>query len=258
MTAIDAHCHFGPGLRRARPFGPLKELATADDLLAELSKAGIERAIAFAPRWHGGDFVDPDYRQANAAIAAGFQEHPNRLVGFVRVNPKFGRGAAEQLESGVSEGFQGLKLDAETESFSPLDLDLLGPLFEICQANGLPVLVHTGFHPAQPLLWLEAAEAFPQVNLILGHMGYRIVSDAIIAAERADNIFLETSSANDSYVNRAIQAMGAPRVIFGTDTPFSDPQVDLARIRSLDLPAADLDQVCHKNILDLLPHGWGA
>jgi predicted TIM-barrel fold metal-dependent hydrolase len=122
----------------------------------------------------------------------------------------------------------------------------------------LPVLVHTGFHPAQPLLWLEAAEAYPQVNLILGHMGYRIVSDAIIAAERADNIFLETSSANDSYVNRAIQAMGASRVIFGTDTPFSDPQVDLARIRSLDLPAADLDQVCHKNILDLLPHGWGA
>ena len=258
MTIIDAHCHFGPGLQRRRPFGPLKELPTAEDLLMDLSEARIERAIAFAPRWQGGDFVDPDYRQANAAIAAGFQKHPGRLVGFVRVNPKFWRAAAEQVEDAVREGFQGLKLDAETEAFSPLDLGLLGPLLEICQANGLPVLVHTSFHPAQPLLWLEAAAAFRQVNFILGHMGYRISLDAVIAAEHADNLYLETSGTQPSAILNVLKSLGASRMIFGTDTPFNAPQVEMDRIHSLHLAESDLERIFCGTITDLVPRGWSA
>jgi predicted TIM-barrel fold metal-dependent hydrolase len=258
MAIIDAHCHFGPGLQRRRPFGALKDLPTADDLLRDLSDAHIERAVAFAPRWEGGEFVDPDYRQANAVIAAGFQKHPDRLVGFVRVNPKFGQAAAEQIEEAVEGGFQGLKLDAETEAFSPLDLDLLGPLLEICQANGLPVLVHTSFHPAQPLLWLEAAAAFPQVNFILGHMGYRISLDAVIAAKHAENLYLETSGTQPSAIRSVFKSLGASRMIFGTDTPFNATQVEVDRIHAAHLAEKDFERICCRNITDLLPRGWDA
>lgn len=253
---IDAHAHFGPGLVSTAPFGPLVNLADGASLLAVLAASGIDRAVAFAPRWQGGTFVDPDYRHANAAVASGMHAHPDRLVGFVRVNPKFGRGAAEQAEAGLREGFQGIKLDPETEAFSPLDLRLIGPLFEAAQAAGAPVLVHTNVHPAEPLLWLEAAQAFPRVPLILGHMGYRITSDAVITAERASNVYLETSGNMPGYIMRTIKRLGSARMIFGTDAPFNHPDVEVRRMRRLNLSDRDFEQITGGTISALLPRGW--
>ncbi len=258
MAIIDAHVHFGPGLRDDRPFGALRKLLTADDVIAEFDRVGIERGVAFAPRWQGGEFVDPDYGQANAAIATGVAAHPRRLVGFLRVNPKFGAAAAKQLEDGIQAGFQGLKLDPETESFSPLDRGLLGPLFELCAANRLPVLVHTNFHPAQPLLWLELAHQFPTVPVILGHMGYRVVADAVIAAKRASNVFLETSGQQPSSVQGVKKQLGADRMIFGTDMPLNDPRVELRRLMAAGLTDNELELVTDRNLSGLLPRGWAA
>ena len=61
---VDAHAHFGQGLRSTAPYGPLFEAYTADQLLRHLDAAGIDRAVCFPPRWQGGRFIDPDYRKA--------------------------------------------------------------------------------------------------------------------------------------------------------------------------------------------------
>lgn len=256
MPLIDAHLHFGPGLTDDRPFDALRPLSTVAEAIGEMDAAGIDRAVAFAPRWRGGAFVDPDYSKANAAIAAGISSHPSRIVGFIRIDPRFGARAVEQFEAGIAAGFQGLKLDPETEAFSPLDRGLLGPLFELCAAHGLPALVHTGFHPAQPLLWVELAKEFPDVPVILGHMGYRVVADAVIAAKRADNIFLETSGQQPSGLSGARRQVGASRMIFGTDMPFNDPKVEIRRLRAAKFSDTELDLVTGANILGLLPRGW--
>src|SRR5690606_28514324 len=105
------------------------------------------------------------------------------------------------------------------------------------------VLVHTGFHPAQPLLWLEAALEFPNVNVILAHMGGGVSKDAFLVAERASNVYLETSAQATLFVGRALRQFGAERVVFGTEAPYNDPRVELARIEGLKLPPEDLNQI---------------
>jgi len=253
---VDAHAHFGQGLRSTAPYGPLFDAYTADQLLKHLDAAGIDRAVCFAPRWQGGTFIDPDYRKANAAIAEGVRAHPDRLVGFCRVNPKFGSRAVGELRHRLDDdGFRGLKLDPETEAFSPLDLDLLGPLLDLCDEHHVPVLVHTNFHPAEPLLFLAMAKAYPRVPVILGHMGMRIVSDAVIAAEQAGNIYLETSSNMPAYIKRTVKRLGAARMLFGTDAPYNMPQNEIDRLRSLDLSPGDLERITSANLLDLIG-GW--
>lgn len=256
MPLIDAHLHYGPGVAVDRPFGALRLLSTEVDAISEMDAQGIDCAVAFAPRWRGGLFIDPDYSQANWAIAAGIASRPERLVGFFRVDPRFGAKAVEQFEAGVASGFQGLKLDPDTDSFSPLDRGLVGPLFEICAANRLPVLVHTGFHPAQPVLWIELAHEFRSVPVILGHMGYRVVADAVIAAKRADNIYLETSGQQPSSLAGARRQVGAQRMIFGTDMPFNDPKVEIRRLMAAKFSDSELDLVTSANIRGLLPRGW--
>ena len=42
------------------------------------------------PRWIGGEVFDPNYEKANIAIADAVKKHPDRLIGFGRVNPNWG------------------------------------------------------------------------------------------------------------------------------------------------------------------------
>jgi uncharacterized protein len=257
---FDAHCHVGPGLRARRPFGPLYEADTADKLIALLDRVGIDRAVAFAPNWEGGwdgtDFIDPGYEQANAAVAEAVRLYPKRLIGFARVNPKYGRKALAELERCFRDyGFRGLKLNNEADPFVPTDLELLEPLVSLCEEHRVPILVHTSFHPSQPLQFLPLAQAHPKVAVILGHMGGRNVIDAIIAAQNAQNLYLETSGIYPMMLDRAIRALGADRLVFGTDLPYNIPEVEVERIRNIGLSTEDQKKITDDNLAGILAAG---
>lgn len=254
---IDAHCHLGPGLRAAAPFGAVLDSDTPEKLLSLLDSCGIERAVVFAPSWRGGwdgeDFVDPTYERANAAIAEAVAAYPARLVGFGRVNPKYGKGAVTELARCFREyRFRGLKLDNEADGFDPTDLRLLSPLADLCASQRASILVHTGFHPCQPLTFLPLAQAHPEVKLILGHMGGRIVADAIITAKHAENVYLETSGLMAMNLKRAMKALEIRRFVFGTDTPYNITRVEVDRIHGLGLSEADLTAVTRDNMAAIL------
>lgn len=254
---IDAHCHIGPGLRAPIPFGPIFATETGEQLLELLAGTGIDQALVMAPSWEGGwdgnDFVDPDYRRANEAIADAVQRHPGRLVGVARVNPKFGNDAVRELERCFTDyGFRGLKLNNEADGFEPTNLRLLSPLAEVCLAHDAPLLVRTGFHPCEPLLFLPLAQAHPKLNIVLLHMGGRIHGDAIITAQQAPNVYLETAAQMPRSIVAAVKALGADRVVFGTDTPYGIPEVEVRRIQALGLADDELQRITRDNIRGLL------
>lgn len=249
---IDAHTHFGPSLDADHPMGPVAPALTAEQLVALLDGAGIDRSVVLAPTWQGGsdgrDFVDPNYERANEAIAQGLRRYPRRLIGFARVNPKFGAQAVRELDRCLDDyGFRGLHLNSANESFTPLHSGLLEPLLERCAAKGVAVSVHTGFYPAQSYPWITQIENFPSVNFILAHMGHRQWIDAVIVAERFANVYLETSFQLPSTVRRVIDRIGSGRILFGTNTPYSFPDIELRALRSFGLPPSDFAQVTGEN-----------
>ncbi len=228
---IDAHIHFGPNLKRwADPIGPLFRLASVDDLLKLLDREGIDAAVIVPPRWFGGSFFDPNYEAANNAIAEAVQKHPDRLVGYCRVNPNWSHKAVAEVERCLGGlGLQGLKLDPEWESFFPTNEDLVYPLLEKAQGHKVPVMFHTGYYPGEPALLIELALAFPKLPIVMGHMGGRLTSDAIIAAKKAPNLFLEASG-NIYYLSDTIKAVGADRVMYGSNAPFDFPKLHLEKL----------------------------
>jgi predicted TIM-barrel fold metal-dependent hydrolase len=253
---IDAHAHFGPGLAFDHPMGPVLKAHTADELVRLLDDAGIDRAVVFAPSWQGGsggtDFIDPNYERANAAIAEGVKKFPERLIGFGRVNPKFGAQAVKELKRCFSDyGFRGLHLNNTNEWFTPLHVKLLSRLLDLCAENNAPVNVHTWFYPSQAYPWIAPIEAYPTVKFILAHMGYRQWADAVIVAERAPNVYLETSLQLPATVRKAIDKVGSARVLFGTEVPFAFPDIELRAIRDLLTPA-EFEEVAGGNLAALL------
>lgn len=254
---IDFYTNLGPGIANHanRMVRPLEDTSTPQALIATMDRAGIDRAIIFAPRWIGGDFVDPTYTRANAAIHDAAKRHPRRLVGFARVNPNYRRDAAGELEKCFAEyGFKGLMLDAEWENFDPVDREIAYPLYEIARAHKAPVLFHTWYSPSQPALYWEVADDFPDIPIIISHLGGRLIADAGYIGQRAKNVYLETSD-NMYGVSGPARTIGADRILFGSNTPFSSPEMEMFKVTSCDLSAKEKDQILGGNAARLLGLG---
>jgi predicted TIM-barrel fold metal-dependent hydrolase len=233
---IDAHAQFGPGFRTDSPLQPLNSAATADELVAILDSSKVESAVVFAPDWNGGtlsdDFIDPNYELANAAVAEGTKKYPKRLIGFARVDPRFGSRARAELEKCLDQyGFKGLYLSNVGEAFNYRDIALLKPLFEACGKRKRPVMVYTWQSPSQPLQVLPLAKAFPDVPLILAHSGKEMLGDTLLVGDYAPNVYFETSFTGARMAPGAAKRFGVQRVIFGSNAPYGLPHVEANRIK---------------------------
>ncbi len=257
---IDAYVQFGPGLDNDSPLQPPLKPSTTDDLLQILDAAGIDGAAISAPSWVGGsagsDFVDPNYVRANFAIAEAVHAHPERLIGFARVNPKFGSQARTELVRCFDDyGFRGLYLHNESESFAYQDFQLLGPLLEECAERHRPVMAYTWLTPSQPIQLVLLAKAFASVNFVMLHSGWRLVGDAAIAAEEASNLYFDTSHTGVGFARSVTRRFGLERVIFGSAMPYAMPEVELDRVRRWSgIDEAHQEMVLGGNIARLT--GW--
>jgi predicted TIM-barrel fold metal-dependent hydrolase len=228
---IDTFVQMGPSLANYTDIlQPLYDASSADKLIGLLDRFQIDVAMIHAPRWVGGTVFDPTYEKANQAIADAVKKFPKRLIGYGRVNPNWGEAAqAEARDCLTKHGMRGLMLDPDWENFNPADKSLVYPLMKLARQHKVPVKFHCGYYPAQPALFWDVATDFPEVPVILAHMGERVVVDALLLAERVSNIYLETS--NHMYALRScVNTLGAHRLLFGSNMPFSVPDAEMLKI----------------------------
>jgi predicted TIM-barrel fold metal-dependent hydrolase len=201
----DAHVHLGRD-RDGHTLAP-------DELLEDMARWQIGRAVVFALNDHGrdGDFAD-----ANRAVIAAAAAAPGRLVPFCRVAPQ--RGALAAIEAAAAAGARGLKLHPVAQGFAPESPAAIACV-AAATARGWPVLVHAGYG-ARPLADALASvvDAVPGARLVLAH-GAR--GDARAVCSRlADHpgIWFDTSLA------ALPDLVGLPpeRLLFGSDRPYGD------------------------------------
>jgi predicted TIM-barrel fold metal-dependent hydrolase len=223
-----------------------------------MDRAGIDRACTFAPLIEGGVFEDHTYEKSNRAIAEAVRRYSDRLTGYARVNPHFGQQALGEMARCHDEyGLRGLKLHPDWEYFYA-NSRMIYPLLERCREYGWPAFFHTGYYPfSHPTLLYPVALDFPDVPIIMAHMGYRHTADCIIVARRCPNVYLETSAnASQTAIHEAIRQAGARRVLFGSDMPYTDPDDVLGKVRTLpDLSEDDLALVLGGNMQRILAGG---
>jgi predicted TIM-barrel fold metal-dependent hydrolase len=148
--------------------------------------------------------------------------------------------------------FKGIKLHPLIHSFLPNDKDIVYPIMEEARKEKVPVAIHSG-HPPFSLPWSigELAENFKDIKIIMLHMGHGhgvYIQAAINTALRNDNIWLETSGMPmHSKIKEAMVRVGEDRVIYGSDSPFHEPAVEIGRICSADLTSRQLELIFYEN-----------
>lgn len=221
-------------LARVRP-GGLPPASDADTLAREL--AAFERIIVFSPQY--GDSIG--IQGAEETTAAAVARYPDRFVGFAYVDPRR-PDYMERLRHSIEElKFKGVKFGPIYNGVG-LDDPRMQPVYAYCQANDVPLTMHMGttFPPktridfGRPLHVDPVALAYPDLKIIMAHMGHPWTAEAAVIVRKNPNVYGEiTGLCYRPWIFQKCLAeiqdySIADKVFFGTDFPFStfDEAVD--------------------------------
>lgn len=247
MVVIDGHTHFA---------GPGKGLPpnTVEAFTQIMDRNGIDAVVTCAP--YSAIGKDRTYDEVNEFLAKSTGEAGGRIIPFMRVNPHLQENALSSLENGAKQGFRGVKFHPRNEAFAINSEELVFPIAELAVKLGLPILIHTGepdtYGYAQPTLVGDLADSFPDLTLVVGHMGKRLYEDAICVARWFENIILETSFRSHRDIARAVRRVGADRVVYGSDTPFGVPEIEMLKVRVSGITPEEKSMVLGENMARIL------
>jgi len=251
MVIIDGHTHFA---------GPEKGLPpnSVEELLSIMDANCIDAVVTTPPYSSIG--ADRTYDDANAFIANAMEKVPDRIFGFVRVNPHLQENALNSIEHCIkSKGFKGIKLHPRNEAFPINSEKLVFPIAELAGKLKVPLLFHTGdpdtYGFAQPTLVGDLADYFPEVTIIVGHMGKRLYEDAILVASWFDNVILEISFQSPREIMRAVERVGADRIVYGSDMPFGIPEIAMMSVKLCKISEKEKELILGLNMARILGIG---
>jgi predicted TIM-barrel fold metal-dependent hydrolase len=198
----------------------------AGGLVEALDAAGIERAVVCPPRARGHG-----YEVENDGVAALARAHPERLVGFARVDP-LAPGAAAELERALGLGLRGLFLHPWEDAFAIADraVDAL--------VGDVPVIVATGYPWVSEGLQVgDLARRHPKTTVVatngaqinISGLGQR---DALLALEANPNLVIQTTGVyREDFLEGVVERLGPERVLFASGFPRFDPRLELLRVQ---------------------------
>jgi predicted TIM-barrel fold metal-dependent hydrolase len=209
---IDSHFHLGA----CRVFS-LE--VTEDEVRRALDEYGIDRVIV-QPFPGAPDPVGVHNRIADLAASTDGQ-----VVGLASLNPHVERSDYEaEIRRCVEDlGFVGVKLHTLGHAVHPKSDDAQ-VVFETAAMLGVAVMVHTGpgMPFSDPALLIDRAVQFPETAIVLAHAGASVSpATAIAVARQCGNVYLEPSWCRAAEARAMINAIGAERVMFGSDTPIN-------------------------------------
>ncbi|MGH1564701.1 amidohydrolase family protein [Mumia sp. DW29H23] len=228
---VDAHVRLGQG----------REVALeADTLLTTMDRLGIDAALV-AP---GERCIAYDNDEGNAYVAEAAARSDGRLIPYAVANPWRGAAAVDDLRRAYDAGARALNVDSVLQGFDLLD-GLVDPLLEFAREVGWFVYVRTGTPPsALPLPLASLARRFPDLAFVMGRSGATdFWIDAAPALRHAPNVYGDTCYAPwDTVLSELARdpEIGASRLVFSTDAPYTVPDAELGRV--VDWPISDAER----------------
>jgi predicted TIM-barrel fold metal-dependent hydrolase len=161
------------------------------------------------------------------------------------VKPNEGQAALQEIHCAATEwGMRVLKIMPAIYQ-AHLTSVMATSLMQTARELGLVVNIHSGSEISHPLAIGALCRRFPDVTVLMDHMGYREwVSDAIEAARDNPNLYLGTTIASFEpiVIERAVRELGPERVVYGSNWPnlYSDLAVEAIRRQKLGNEAEEL------------------
>lgn len=255
---IDAHCHIYPPAVApkavaavSRFYGGLPEVrheGTPDELLRSGAADGVRHFIVHSVATNPRQVPSINRFLAESVAASG-----GRFTGLGTLHPD--SGDPEGDFSGLRAlGLKGVKLHPDIQGFR-VDSPPAMRIFEMCEAAGLPVCVHTGDHRfdlSNPPRVANVLRAFPRLKFIGAHFGgWSVWDEAARTLADFPNMVVDSSSTfyavGPEKALELIRAWTPGRILFGTDYPLWTRQPDVDFLMKLALAEEDYEKIFRRN-----------
>ena len=246
IMIVDSHAHIGTSHKRY----PLY-IKTLEQMVETMDKFSIEKAVVSSIKGFQYDF-----KEGNLEVKAAMELYPDRFIPFCVVHPRHWGDAEEELERCVKDwGFKGLKLHP-VDQFFAADCLSVRRLLEVVEDLGIPVAIHSSMDDfAHPNRIGNLAEQFPKITFLMVHLGKMLYwTDSVEVAESYPNVILDTTDCApvDNIVERLVDAVGAKRVVAGTNLPISYPGPNITKVTHTKISENDKRLILRENILRII------
>ena len=235
MVYNDFHVHMGTSSSG--------EKTTIEDLIASMDKYHIERS--------GLSILNGTVCSVlNDRVMEAVKKYPDRIVGYAYINPRE-ENCVEEVHRCLSSGyFKGVKFHSWKHGYYP---DNCKPLDDVCNAIAeydVPVITHTGTPTLSlPQQWAVVAKKHPDVKFVFAHIGLQEFGyGCVICAKELDNVYVGTESQSEiPVIRKAIDELGADRIIFGTDWPYKYIPAEIIKMEPYGLTDEELEKIFYSN-----------
>jgi len=275
---IDFHTHvFPPQIKKNRSkyidsdpcFAILyseknAKLATADELIASMDKAGIDISVITNIGWTTHELCV----ETNDYILESVTRYPQRLIGFCTVQPHSYETAITEIERCAQEGIRGVgEMRPDIQLFDLEDEEVMESFTKVMRKHKLILLTHAsepvghnypGKGSITPDVLYPFITNYPDLTIVCAHWGGGLPFYALMpeVKKAMNNVFFDTAASPFLYspqiYNQVIQLVGADKILFGSDYSLLAQSRLLEEIRALDLPEATRDLILSGNAQRLL------
>ena len=275
---IDFHTHvFPPRIKKNRSkyidsdpcFAILyseknAKLATADELISSMDKAGIDISVIVNIGWTTHELCV----ETNDYILESIARYPRRLIGFCTVQPYSYEAALTEIERCARAGVRGVgEIRPDIQLFDLRDDEVIEPLIKVIREHQMILLTHAsepvGHHyPGKGAITPETLypfiSSYPDIPIVCAHWGGGLPFYALMpeVKQAMSNVFFDTAASPLLYspqiYNQVISLLGTEKILFGSDYPLLEQKRLLKEIRSLNLPEATEDLILAGNAQKLL------
>jgi predicted TIM-barrel fold metal-dependent hydrolase len=227
----------------------------------------VDKAVVFG--------IAREKHNPNDATAEFVRAYPEKLIGFLSVNPRE-PDCLEEIERSVEDlGLKGVKLGPNYQNFDPLGSDAFR-IYKRAEELGLPIMFHTGTSPvraadldfAHPRHFDRMAIAFPNLRIVMAHMAHPWQISTVAVIRKHPHVYADISALFYrpwSFYNCMLLAQEwgvLHKLLFGTDYLVSTPQENIDALRNpnhivegTNLPRISesaMEEIIHRDSLHLL------
>lgn len=183
----------------------------------------------------------------NDFVAHYVAQHPEKLIGFMSVDPHDPSSPEEMERCYHDLGMRGLKLGPVYQNFHPLDPRAMD-IYRRAERMGLPIFIHMAttfprlapLRYADPLFLDDIALAFPDLKIIAAHLGHPWCEATIAVIRKQPNVFSCISGIFlrpfwfYSAMITALEYSVTHKLLFASDFPLLTPAATMDGLRNMD------------------------
>lgn len=265
---IDFHTHIFPdkiaektieylsGKGGIMPFAK----GNSESLVLKMAEAGVDISVTL-PVVTSPQQFDSINRFA-IGINEAFKDEKRRFISFGGIHP-----LCENIEGKMKflkeSGFKGVKIHPDYQG-EFITHEGYVKILECAKELDLIVVTHAGVDcgflgepiKCPPLLAKELIKKVPYSKFVLAHLGANEMTNEVLDTLSGEDVYFDTAyvlrTTDEKTFKEIIKRHSADKILFASDSPWSDIKTDVEIIKSYNLGKETEDKILFKNAQALL------